>query len=619
MDKIAATLETKFSLHPMIDALERTGPGVFTDAVLKHAHKHPPAMRGAPGHWNVRLLPRKAFGEVEIEHCEQPWDAAPGNDKAGVDSGLVGSSATAAPQQNRSRKLEVEPPASRTTRLARWWWWSFWRRQKDEPESEAETWRDSHRPDVAVASHLERLAAAHEEKQLFPVSAEFEPPFDVMTHLVSHGERQSGWDVSQVVSTYGAWQPSVQPTRRPSLAEAVVGSLGSLASRSSKNTSSSTSSGTSTSTNDGEGSRSSTKSQKSGFRVTYVGSTAPVMASSAVLVDVGAGYGMITLAAAARGHHVHAFELGPGSLDALEASIERNGFGSLVQIHKVPLGALNQRGPTCLELRSGAAAAAGGLAGSASFPTNVELARGYSDPAAHAMDEHSGGGGCARSALRLPGAEALPAGQMVGAMRISANGWEGFVLEGFLPLIRKQRPPVIAVEWNPVAMRAVGYRSPLDLLRVLSSLGYDDISHSGFICDERWYGLTYGVRRRGGERPEDQPGLRQPTWCRLLPEDHTLLLEKANSKYPETLLFINSKSGKSPGSVGEASGPAEDLEDELRRSGGGLEQEDLEVGSEETTAAREELAAAARRKAATEAVRELAATSEVTSGVRDHG
>ena len=48
--------------------------------------------------------------------------------------------------------------------------------------------------------------------------------------------------------------------------------------------------------------------------------------------DVGAGYGLVTLAAAARGHRVHAFELGPASLEALEASLAHNGFEHLVQV-----------------------------------------------------------------------------------------------------------------------------------------------------------------------------------------------------------------------------------------------------------------------------------------------
>lgn len=117
---------------------------------------------------------------------------------------------------------------------------------------------------------------------VYPVSVVFEPAFDMFTHLVGAGERQSGWDVSAALTTHGSWQPSVQPSRRPSLADAVVGSLG--------------------------------------------------ISPDAVLVDVGAGYGFFSLAAAARGHRVHAFELAPASLDALEASIDYNGFKHLIEV-----------------------------------------------------------------------------------------------------------------------------------------------------------------------------------------------------------------------------------------------------------------------------------------------
>lgn len=47
----------------------------------------------------------------------------------------------------------------------------------------------------------------------------------------------------------------------------------------------------------------------------------------------------------------------------------------------------------------------------------------------------------------------------------AANGWEGFVLRGFASLLASPaRPPVLAVEWNPAAMKAAGWKRPLKLL-----------------------------------------------------------------------------------------------------------------------------------------------------------
>ncbi len=54
-----------------------------------------------------------------------------------------------------------------------------------------------------------------------------------------------------------------------------------------------------------------------------------------VLLDIGAGQGLFSLAAAARGHSAIAFELSANSLASMEASIAFNGFQDLVTLHKV--------------------------------------------------------------------------------------------------------------------------------------------------------------------------------------------------------------------------------------------------------------------------------------------
>lgn len=74
--------------------------------------------------------------------------------------------------------------------------------------------------------HVDRMRQLDAAISLYPVSVVFDPTFDMFTHRLGHGDRRSGWDVSSALTTHGSWQPSVQPNRRPSLADAVVGSLG---------------------------------------------------------------------------------------------------------------------------------------------------------------------------------------------------------------------------------------------------------------------------------------------------------------------------------------------------------------------------------------------------------
>ena len=81
----------------------------------------------------------------------------------------------------------------------------------------------------------------------------------------------------------------------------------------------------------------------------------PTYALEQVLVDIGAGNGYFSLAAAARGHRAIAFELSNSSLASFEASVAYNGFEKMVTIHKVLLRRLSAvlrsiYPPQCLEL-----------------------------------------------------------------------------------------------------------------------------------------------------------------------------------------------------------------------------------------------------------------------------
>ena len=56
-----------------------------------------------------------------------------------------------------------------------------------------------------------------------------------------------------------------------------------------------------------------------------------------VLLDIGAGQGLFSLAAAARGHQALAFELSAKSLASLEASVAFSSLSRLLHVHKVSL------------------------------------------------------------------------------------------------------------------------------------------------------------------------------------------------------------------------------------------------------------------------------------------
>lgn len=335
-----------------------------------------------------------------------------------------------------------------------------------------------------ISPHLrrplpEQLAAAEPIKPNgvthFPVSAAFEPPFTIMTDLVGSGDKQAGADVSALLSAWGSWQPALAASRRPSVAEALVGSLGKV----------------------------------------WPG-------GPGVLVDVGAGHGFFSLAAAARGHRVVAFEAAPASLAAMQASIAYNGFAPLITLHNASLGASS--GPWCLERRQLAAVTAV-LAGNATAPadgsssSSSATAGGGANAAAPAAalpwDRQPGAGihvlrgyphlpdggadssaaVCARSHTRLALADVLRNITRLGALRISAHGHEGWVLEGALPLLRgPHQPAVVYLEFAPAAMRASGYADPLAVVRQLVALGYEDVAHAGRVCDQRWLNVTRVLR-----------------------------------------------------------------------------------------------------------------------------
>ena len=149
-------------------------------------------------------------------------------------------------------------------------------------------------------------------------------------------------------------------------------------------------------------------------------------------------------------------------------------------------------------------------------------------------------------------------------------------------------PGVVMVELHPAAVAGTGYEGgAIRLLQRLYDWGYTGISHSGcgpelcfpqlcrasslpgiqspdpesqilhcsahflenksqalmrpplcrYVCDERWYNITRSIRLKGAMGLAAQDTLKQPTWCRLHPENFAALVQRASAKFPENLLF----------------------------------------------------------------------------------
>ncbi|PNG99511.1 hypothetical protein TSOC_014706, partial [Tetrabaena socialis] len=412
----------------------------------------------------------------------------------------------------------------------------------------------------------------------------------------------SGSDVSALLTSWGTWQAAMsRPSRRPLVVEALVGSLG----------------------------------------PPEVG---------AVLVDLSAGPGFFSLAAAARGHRVVAFESSARSIEAFSAAVLYNGFQDRVRLYNVSLGAAPAT--LCLRARgaegaaaagaegagaagggAGAGAAEGAVAAAAVEPeaNDAEAAarrRGYGDPALHSLPQAECGAMTVRQTLAhmlMGGAEATAGGAAaahrvapvaaaagatgalggnataaafapsaapldgagglafrVGALRLSAAGWEGWVLEGAEPWLALHRPGVVLLEYAPALVARSGYPGGgVRLLSRLHELGYVHMAHAGYVCDERWVNISRALRaggtalgehaaaaaaaaehgaaaaaaaERGGSGAAGEHGAaagaggggagggplpRQPTWCKLKPELFELLTERAHPEVAENVLLIH--------------------------------------------------------------------------------
>jgi FkbM family methyltransferase len=307
---------TTFSNNTNRDTLERTGPGPWTDFVLKHAAQANPE-------WPIRILPRVAFG---VNPKCKADAVAPDNPNIAVMHHFMGS----------------------------------WKVKGG--------WKRAHSFTETLVSFATRSLVASEEEEMketttvFPVSALWEPPFTIFVNLVGAGHVSGGEDISSELTIWGTWQPGTSPTRKPSVVEALAGAL------------------------------SSQRAQGGAF------------------LDIGAGLGYFSLAAAARGHHVVAVELAHDSVELFQQSIKFNKYEDRITLHQKALGAHEEE--ICLSRTDlGEAVQAN------------QIASGYASADSHRIED----GTCRRSYMRVPLDKLLSAqeAQSIGVVRIDANGWEG--------------------------------------------------------------------------------------------------------------------------------------------------------------------------------------------------
>eukprot|EP00878_Enallax_costatus_P018487 GHUV01019462.1.p1 GENE.GHUV01019462.1~~GHUV01019462.1.p1 ORF type:complete len:712 (+),score=229.78 GHUV01019462.1:1971-4106(+) len=477
-DHIARNAMTVFSNNTVRDSLERTGQGVFTDMVLKWALQHPPAKHDDP--WKVRILPRVAFGVRASE----------ANDE-----------------------LRPDLPGVVVLHHFQNSWQGNWPAHRKALQN-LFSWRRSGSSLLEPLEHVQSSNVTH-----YPVSVDFYPPFTMMTDLVGTGDRQAAADVSAAITAHGTWQPAVAPFRRPAVVEALVGAL----SRHSSSMANSPAAAAATAPA-APGSAAPSSSKSTSGSTSTAGQAAAALGSisssrsrrvhQGVLVDIGAGHGFFSLAAAARGHRVVAFETSAGSLSAFKASIAYNGFGGLIDVQEAVLGA--QAGTACLQQRKTQAAAAALSSGKQqSNHSNLAMlnAPGSSssassdNPIASAQQpQHSHGtadtavvgsqdADCAHTVPQLRLSDVLANNTAVAVLRISAHGQEGWILEGALDyLTNDTKPQVIYVEFWPAEMVAAGYSKPTRLIQQLYELGYTDVAHAGRVCDHRWQNVTQVMR-----------------------------------------------------------------------------------------------------------------------------
>lgn len=428
-DLIAANAQNHFADQTDRDTLERTGPGMFTDVVLKHAFDPEKA---------IRILPRVAFGVNPLgDDLLTPY--SPG---ITVHHHYAGSWKQKEKQSQHHKGLTKI--RKRIEKMAR----------KVAPK----------RKKVAQVSTILKST----NSSLYPVGIPWEPSFVVMVYLKGHGVYAAESDVGADLTVWGNWQAGMDPTRTPRVVDVLMEVL--------------------------------EYDQKIG------------------LIDVGAGLGFFSLAAASRGHPVVAFEENSRDVEALKKGVEYNGFGTLMQVvHSGPEeygchGEIPKKGwfaPRYTKVlgkqRSKVSAAASlfpSIASKKVFDTKY-------------LNQTKFGG------LRIG---------------VSAAAHTSAVVTAFLDSQFEKKLKVVMIEFMPFVMEHCTNEDPFAVLMMLYSSGYTGVYHAGEICKHK--GLQKHTQTCPFERKAPET-VKAQVWCKIGPEEFRWLVNSALPGWPENLIFVN--------------------------------------------------------------------------------
>jgi len=370
------------------NTLERTGPGAFTDTIMSHFEG---LRTGGKTFWNVRVLPKVVLGTHPLG------------------------------EEGVSQK---HPDVVIAHRYSGGWkkktGWNGKRRWYDHI---AILW---HSIMSDLPAYREKLAARDEHFQMplvdpkreYPVTALWEPAFDLMTPLVGTMEEKDASSKSEHRSAEGYWltlygRPKVvthSPLRAgQNPAEILFAGL-----------------------------------------ERHAGKHIP---ERAVFIDIGAGLGYYSNAAASHGDDVYSYEWDETLLANFKTSVEYNNFDDHVKI-SADLG----------KLKSG-------------------------------------------EAFR----DMLLKTKKIDAMRIAGRGYEMDILDGFKMFVAAgDFPMALLLEMRPALIEASTKHSTEDIIAMFQYLwsnGYTDIGHVGPACDGR------GVRKIKTKGLKSQ--FENTAWCRI--------------------------------------------------------------------------------------------------------